>query len=135
MTDMLEAALRYATLGFYIFPLHSIRFDRSCGCGKADCASAGKHPRIKWKEGASCDPAVVEGWWRKWPTAGIGLACGPSGLVVFDADGPKGVVSLGALGPLPPTARSRTARGVHVFFKGEGGTRSNPDTKLDTRGE
>ncbi len=138
---MLEFALRYAALGFHVFPLHSIRFDKQCGCGDEKCQSPGKHPRIKWKTGASCDPEVVRGYWTRWPNAGIGLATGPSGLLVADLDGPKGVEAFRALigGVVPATARVRTARGVHVFFRRashgeEGKTRSNPDTKLDTRG-
>ncbi len=134
---MLEFALRYAALGWFILPLHSIRFDGRCGCGKPDCASPGKHPRIKWKAGASCDPETVREYWTRWPTAGIGLATGPSGLVVADADSVRGVETFRALlagGACSPTARARTARGVHVFFRGVGGTRGVPETKLDTRG-
>ncbi|MFZ5919305.1 MAG: bifunctional DNA primase/polymerase [Chloroflexota bacterium] len=35
---------------------------------------------------ASTDPAIIRGWWARWPDANIGLACGPSGLVVIDLD-------------------------------------------------
>jgi predicted P-loop ATPase len=135
---MLEFALRYAAIGFYIFPLHSIRFDGKCGCGKEDCTSPGKHPRVKWKSGASCDPEIVRGYWERWPNAGIGLACGPSGLLAADADGLGAIGELRALlgGTIPRTALSRTARGGHFFYRStEGRTRSNPDTKLDTRGQ
>jgi hypothetical protein len=148
MSAMRDAALRYAALGWHIFPLYSIRFDKKCGCGKPECTSPGKHPRIKWKEGATCDPVEVEKLWRKWPNAGIGLATGPSGLIVFDLDGPKGVESFRAL--LNPrgvgevagadngtchlsTARARTARGMHVFFRGQSPTFSNSESKLDVR--
>jgi hypothetical protein len=148
MSVMLEAALRYAALGWFIFPLHSIRFDKKCGCGKPECTSPGKHPRIKWKEGATRDPVEVEKLWRKWPNAGIGLATGPSGLIVFDLDGPKGVEAFRTL--LNPrgvgevagadngtchlsTARARTARGMHVFFRGQSPTFSNSESKLDVR--
>jgi hypothetical protein len=133
--SMLESALRYAALGWFVFPLHSIRLDRACGCGNPDCRCAGKHPRIKWKAGASCDIQTVRGYWTKWPHAGIGCATGPSRLLVADADGPRGVMALGRIvGRPPPTARARTRRGVHVFFRGEGGTRSDGDSQLDTRG-
>jgi hypothetical protein len=139
MSAMLKAALRYAALGWFIFPIHSIRFDGKCGCGKPECwaqpKQAGKHPRIKWKAGATCDVETVRTYWTKWPNAGIGCATGPSGLLVADGDAAEGILALHAVaGPLPPTARSRTARGVHVFFRGQGGTRSDPDRKLDTRG-
>jgi bifunctional DNA primase/polymerase-like protein/uncharacterized protein DUF5906/primase-like protein len=133
---MLEFALRYASIGFHVFPLHSIRFDGQCGCGKEDCTSPGKHPRIKWKAGASCDPEVVRGYWTKWPNAGIGCATGPSGLLVADADGLGAIGYLRSLlgGTIPRTALARTARGGHFFYRGEGKTRSNPETSLDTRG-
>lgn len=134
MSELSEAAIRYAGLGLFIFPLHSIRFDGKCGCSAAGCGSPGKHPRIRWKEGASCDVDTVRAWWLRWPTAGIGLACGPSGIVAFDADGIAGVQALGTFGPLPRTARSRTARGVHVLFRGSVPTSSDPVTKLDVRG-
>jgi predicted P-loop ATPase len=139
MSAMLEAALRYAALGWSVFPIHSIRFDGKCGCGKEECwknpKNAGKHPRIKWKAGATCDVETVRAYWTKWPNAGIGCATGPSGLLVADGDAAEGILALRAVaGPLPPTARSRTARGVHVFFRGQGGTRSDPNRKLDTRG-
>jgi hypothetical protein len=152
MTEMLQWALRYAALGWLVFPLHSIRFDKKCGCGKADCASGpGKHPRTKWGHGqtpaetgkpwlwkATTDPGTIKAWWAKWPNAGIGCATGPSGLLVADADGPKGVETFRVLMASQPgslcTARARTARGMHVFFRGEGKTRSNPETKLDARG-
>lgn len=134
---MLEFALRYAAFDWFIFPLHLIVNGR-CGCGKPDCQSPGKHPRIKWKDGATCDEYRVREYWGRWPNAGIGLACGPSGLLVADADGSKGVEALRALVASQPgslaTARARTARGVHVFYRGEGRTRSDPETKLDTRG-
>jgi hypothetical protein len=131
---MLECARRYAALNLHIFPIWPL-LGSKCSCRRPDCSSPGKHPRIRWKAGASCDPATVEGYWRRWPNAGIGCATGPSRLLVADADGPRGVGELsGICGPMPQTARSRTARGVHVFFRGEGGTRSNPERQLDTRG-
>ncbi len=135
--EMLEAALKYAALGWNIFPLHSIRFDGRCGCGDEKCQSAGKHPRIKWKSGASCDEGVVRSYWERWPNAGIGCATGPSGLLVADADGLGAIGELRTLlsGTIPKTALSQTARGGHFFYRSvEGRTRSNPNTKLDTRG-
>src|SRR5262249_14185471 len=136
-------ALRYAALQWYIFPLHEIRFDPStgkpsCSCGNPDCRSIGKHPRIRWKTGATNNPVTVESLWRKWPHAGIGCATGPSNLAVFDLDGPKGLETFQNLlnTTWPATARSKTARGWHVFFRApEGGlpSSSNPDTKLDVR--
>jgi hypothetical protein len=139
---MLDWALRYTALQWVVFPLHSI-FDGKCGCGNEKCRAVGKHPRVKWSKLRTADPVAVESWWRRWPHAGIGCATGPSGLAVFDLDGPKGLETFrnilnGSSVQLPlATARSKTARGWHVFFRApEGGvpTSSNPETKLDVRG-
>lgn len=137
--ELISAALKYAKLGWYVFPLHQIKrkADGSaiCGCGDEKCQAIGKHPRIKWKAGASCDPDVVRNFWTRWPVAGIGCATGPSRLLVADADGPQGILTLRGLagdGPIV-TARARTARGWHVFFRGEAPTSSDPVTKLDIR--
>jgi Bifunctional DNA primase/polymerase, N-terminal/Primase C terminal 2 (PriCT-2)/Family of unknown function (DUF5906) len=138
-SELLSAALKYASLGWHIFPLHQIirKPDGSaaCGCGNEKCASPGKHPRIKWKAGATCDIAQVRAMWLRWPRAGIGLATGPSGLVAFDLDGLTGVETFRHLsgGVRCQTARARTARGAHVFFRGEAPTSSDPVTKLDVR--
>jgi len=35
---------------------------------------------------ASTKPAFIAAWWRTWPAANVGVACGPSGLVVIDLD-------------------------------------------------
>lgn len=136
MSKFLEAARRYIQLDWYLFPLHLIRPDGNCGCGKPDCASPGKHPRIKWKDGCSRDEQQIEDWWgRRWPNAGIGIATGPSKLVAFDADGPQGVLTLASLagGQKLITPRAKTARGWHVLTRGEAPTSSDPVTKLDVR--
>jgi len=38
---------------------------------------------------ATVDTGQLARWWRRWPGALVGLACGKSGLVVIDADVPK----------------------------------------------
>jgi hypothetical protein len=84
----------------------------------------------------------VEEYWRRWPNAGIGCATGPSGLAVFDPDGPKGAETLGnflkvAEEAATKTAFSRTSRGHHVFYQApEGGvpSKADPTTHLDVRG-
>jgi hypothetical protein len=42
---LMEAALGYA---WKVIPLHNCKGSQ-CGCGKADCGSAGKHPGIASK--------------------------------------------------------------------------------------
>lgn len=81
-----EAALALAARGLAVFPLHTPKPDGACDCRRA-CDNVGKHPRTKngWKD-ATTDSAQVEKWWTTWRNANIGIACGPSGLVVLDVD-------------------------------------------------
>lgn len=90
--DLPAAALRTAGAGCWVFPVRP--------GGKAPAAPAA-HPAGsreghacrgscgRWGHGlhdASTDPTVVAAMWRRWPTANIGVACGPSGLLVIDLD-------------------------------------------------
>jgi hypothetical protein len=82
-----RTALWYAaTAGFYVFPVYEPR-GRACSCGNPECEHPGKHPRTEhgWK-GATTDPKQIRQWWERWPDANIGIACGPSGLLVLDHD-------------------------------------------------
>lgn len=110
-TDLQKAAMRYAQLGFAIFPL-------------------------KWKakvplttngvKDASNDPAVIQGWWEKWPNANIGLATGTRNnllVVDLDIDDEKGINGYESLrewerehGELPDTWRSITGRGGYHWI-------------------
>ena len=51
------------------------------------CAVGGKQPALRgnWQHHATTDPARIRAWWAARPY-NIGLACGPSGLVVVDLD-------------------------------------------------
>ena len=72
MKRMMRAALKYAAdFQWYVFPL----IPRS------------KRPLIpEWPTKASIDPPTIRDWWLKNPGANIGIACGPSKLVVVDCD-------------------------------------------------
>src|SRR4051794_30751043 len=95
-------------------PLHGLLNGR-CSCGEESCGTTGKHPRLRaWQVRASVDPHLLEGWFRRWPHANVGIATGRrSGLVALDVD-PRngGEETLAALqerhGPLPVTVESRT---------------------------
>ena len=89
---MLTAALDYAARGWLVLPLHSIRADGCCTCGKSDCTSPGKHPRtLHGLKNATTEVEQVHRWWAQWPDANIGIATGDaSGLVVVDLDGSIG---------------------------------------------
>ena len=72
MTRLMRAALKYANdYHWHVFPLKR----RS------------KTPLItNWPTKASIDPPTIRNWWLKYPDANIGIACGPSKLVVIDCD-------------------------------------------------
>lgn len=125
MTDIADA-LRLAYDGHPVLPLHAIRRDGRCSCGRA-CASPGKHPRIAHGlHDASSDPAVVAGWWRRWRNANVGLATGAAaGLVVVDLDGDEGIEAFELLErdheALPPTRWVRTGGGgLHAYLRHPG---------------
>jgi hypothetical protein len=69
---LLRAALAMARRGWHVFP----------------CAAGGKRPALRgnWQDLATTDPAVIGRWWSV--PYNIGVACGPSGLVVLDLDVP-----------------------------------------------
>ncbi|MFQ3588545.1 MAG: bifunctional DNA primase/polymerase, partial [Fimbriimonadaceae bacterium] len=68
--ELLTAALRYAELGYRVFP---------CWPGsKKPVTEHGFHD-------ASTDAAQIEKWWSRHPTANIGIAA--EGMLVVDIDG------------------------------------------------
>ncbi len=69
--SFLEIALQYAARGWFVHPLGRAEKRPITGHGKDD---------------ATTEPAVIREWWSKWPNANIGIAGGPSWLLVFDAD-------------------------------------------------
>ena len=141
----MRGASVYQRLGWRLLPLHDVAAG-VCSCGKPQCPSAGKHPRIAdWPTAATDDPATLAGWAAQWPDANLGAATGEgSGFFVLDVDPDKGgAVSLAALvadhGDLPETVQAQTGSGgTHYLFKALGGI-SNSAGKLgrglDIRGE
>jgi hypothetical protein len=75
--------------------------------------------------GASTDPFIITGWWRRWPDALIGVATGrASGFVVLDVDvkyvDRYGFDTLAALGHavLPDMPMAHTpSGGLHLYFR------------------
>lgn len=119
--NMQEEALKLASEGYAVFPLHTPNSAGHCSCrAGADCRSSGKHPRTpQGIKDATTDAAQIKSWWQKWPTANIGMAMGEvSGLVAIDID-PRhgGDASLCELieqyEDLPGTLRAKTGGGGH----------------------
>jgi Bifunctional DNA primase/polymerase, N-terminal len=129
---MLKAALAYARRGVPVFP----------------CEPGAKRPLTRnghWD--ATTDSRVVERWWKRWPSANVGVPTGEkSGVVVLDVDvddgGPGSLAKLErAVAPAPKTAWARTGGGgIHVFFRYPRGTEIRNSAGLlgpglDVRGE
>ncbi|MFI0424591.1 bifunctional DNA primase/polymerase [Spongiactinospora sp. 9N601] len=75
MTDLTQYALAAAARGWHVFPL----------------TPYGKRPLrgfTDWERHATTDPARIRDMWARGPF-NIGIACGPSRLVVLDLDTPK----------------------------------------------
>ncbi|GAA3161880.1 hypothetical protein GCM10010466_61080 [Planomonospora alba] len=70
----------------------------------ADCPCV---PAGRWCHGfhaATTDPGLIAAWWGANPGFGVGVACGPAGLVVLDVDAH----------PAPVPARDRILPGIPV---------------------
>lgn len=144
----LTAALRYAELGWHVFPCwwpeHNI-----CACGDTDCGSPAKHPigpaAPHGHRDATTNPQQITDWWTRWPDANIAIALGPSHLFVLDVDGPDGAHALQDLEdsyePLNATLTADTGRaegsGVHRYYRQPDEPISNRKlaVKLETRGD
>ncbi|MFE4800106.1 bifunctional DNA primase/polymerase [Streptomyces sp. NPDC056708] len=152
-TGLLSAALRAAERGWHVFPLRP-GMKRPALHGEEQCPRTGACTtgHRKWEDRATTDPDRIRRAWADRPF-NIGIATGPSGLVVVDLDMPKpnsstdtpsGVTTFEALcertGQAVPAAyRTRTASGGHhLYFTAPPGTRlANSAGKLgpliDTR--
>jgi bifunctional DNA primase/polymerase-like protein len=91
-TRMRQAALDAATLGWHVFPLRPgikrpARPDHDeKHCNGTDPRCRNRHTR--WEPRATTDPGRIRRAWTATPF-NIGIACGPSRLVVVDLDTPK----------------------------------------------
>jgi hypothetical protein len=127
MTSVVDAALRYAAMGWRVFPVHGVGPDGQCTCGRK-CSSPGKHPltRNGYKD-ATVNQAEIVFAWEAYPYANVGVVTGEaSRIVVLDVDTKaRGYASLDAIqkehGELPETVRALTGGGgEHLFFRHPG---------------
>ncbi|AVT41789.1 DNA primase [Plantactinospora sp. BB1] len=113
VSDLLTTARAHAARGWHVFPLRP----------------DDKRPAVRdWESRATTDPDRIERCWTAGPY-GIGIACGPSRLVVVDLDvpktpgGPNGAEVFGALcEPHGPDAWEtytvQTGRGgLHLYYR------------------
>ncbi|MGW1038695.1 bifunctional DNA primase/polymerase [Streptomyces sp. NPDC002547] len=129
--DLLMAALDAAERGWYVFPLRpgtkrpALHGERACP-GAGPCTGGHR----KWEERATNDPDRIRAAWSHAPY-NVGIATGPSGLLVVDldtpehkgsSDAPDGATTFGALceragHAIPGTYRTRTpSGGGHLYF-------------------
>lgn len=103
MNRVQQYATSYAALGFHILALQS--------------RSKRPHTMLS-KEGlysATNDFNKIQKWFLKYPTINIGIACQPSGVVVFDVDQRAG----GTLDGLPRTRTIKTGDGYHLYYQAD----------------
>jgi len=138
---LLRAALDAAGRGWHVFPLRP-GTKRPALHGEAACPRTGPCTtgHLKWEQRATTDPARIHAAWQRAPF-NVGIACGPSGLLVVDLDMPKtqehkgshdapcGAATFEALceragHAVPDTYRVRTATGgQHLYFTAPAGVR------------
>ncbi|MFE7751276.1 bifunctional DNA primase/polymerase [Streptomyces sp. NPDC057428] len=129
-TALLSAALQAAERGWHVFPLRP-GDKRPALHGESACPRTGPciTGHLKWEQRATTDPDRIRAAWSTgaW---NVGIATGPSGLVVVDLDMPKpnssadtpcGVTTFEALceragHPVPRTRTIRTASGGHHLY-------------------
>ncbi|MFH8404493.1 bifunctional DNA primase/polymerase [Streptomyces sp. NPDC018019] len=135
---LLAAALAAADRGWHVHPLRP-GDKRPALHGESQCPRTGECAggHRKWEQRATTVPDRVERAWAHAPY-NVGVATGPSGLLVVDLDVPKdkgkrdapdGAASFAALceragQPVPDTYRVRTASGgTHLYFAAPDGVR------------
>lgn len=119
--ERIRAALWFAERGFGVFSVWSTDADGACRCPlKAACENPGKHPipQIGFKA-ATTDPAKIRAMLSAGSEPNWGMLPA-EGVFALDVDG-QGVARLAELetlhGPLPPTLRTSTAHGQHIFLR------------------
>lgn len=128
---LLRAALDAAERGWHVFPLRpgskvpALHGEKSCA-RTGPCADG----HLKWEQRATTDPDRIRAAWSRAPF-NVGIATGPSRLVVVDldtpehkgnGDAPDGAATFKALceragNAVPDTYRTRTTSGgTHLYF-------------------
>lgn len=103
MSEAQQAAIFYATdSGFSVIPVDAVS----------------KKPLLEWKEFQARKASVqeIEGWWKKWPDAGVGIVTGAiSGITVVDSEAGASLGLFGLRDCATPTVVSGGG-GKHFYF-------------------
>lgn len=96
-----------------------------------------KRPALHgWNEKATDNPETLAQWRQEFPEANIGVACGPSGLIVLDVDpqGHEHFLHLDLEHGIPNTYTVSTPRGgYHYYFYGTSRNRVHMLPGIDIR--
>lgn len=133
-----DTAKEYISIGWHIFPLHSIDVNGKCTCGSGACSDAGKHPRLAHglKE-ASMDLEQVNTWFGEdAPLSNIGIVTGEiSGITVIDIDIGEGKFGAESWAEVikehgePQTLMAQTGSGgMHVIFRYNSALKTSSNT-------
>jgi len=77
-----EIALRYASAGLPVVPLHGTK-DGTCTCGKEACAWPGDHSRTEHGiNEATTNPEKIRKYGTKWSNANIAIVAGAPDIAV-----------------------------------------------------
>lgn len=106
------AALWCSERGWPVYPLAPGRSTPAADCHDCQALAHGPEhcpcvPAGRCCHGVACattDPVRVARWWGRQPRFGVGVACGPAGLVVLDVDAHTAV----------PPARDRLLPGIPI---------------------
>jgi len=128
VNPLLEAALARARKGAYVLPLWWTDEASVCQCPKGpNCPSPGKHPLVEHGlQDASTNSSTIEGWWRRWPRANLGVRTDE--VPRIDIDLPEVAEALAQDTALPnETEVVRTPRGgMHIAVSSSRPLRGGP---------
>ena len=115
----LEAALAWASNGFYVLPI------------KPETKHPGSVVGVGWPEKSSRDPRQIEIWFRTGTNYGLAIHMGKSGAIAFDVDDPKHLphklfewLNLG-ITPYQSTRNNERFRGHYLFATPPGSNYGN----------
>lgn len=126
--SMFKQVSELAALGWKIVRLWGVKDDRSCTCGRPDCATPGKHPSggAGWQHRATDSEDEILKWFEaakegESSRCNVGLRLGAvSGVVDVEFDSPDAEEVLQRYGlHLIDTPAYSSGRGIHRLFQHE----------------